>query len=290
MPAESMPSVIAPSRFQGLDAIELRSPDGARATVLLHGGHVVSWVPAGADEQIYLSPESAFAAGQAIRGGVPVIFPQFNTRGPLQRHGFARNKAWQMVLAQQRADEALAVLQLRDDAATRASWPHAFGLELRVRIGTAWLEITLSCQNQGHAPLAFTGALHTYLRVDTLAGVGLHGLAGLQYWDAAADTTQIQQEEWLQPGGDLDRVYYGVDRDLLLRESRGRHERRLQIHQQGFEDVVVWNPGAAKCAALPDMPADGYRNMVCVEAARITRPVQLAARASWSGMQKLSLL
>ena len=251
---------------------------------------MVSWVPAGADEQLYLSPESAFAAGQAVRGGVPVIFPQFNTRGPLQRHGFARNKAWQIVLAQQRADEALAVLQLRDDAATRASWPHAFGLELRVRIGTAWLEITLSCQNQGHAPLTFTGALHTYLRVDTLAGVGLHGLAGLQYWDAVADSTRIEREESLQPGGDLDRVYYGVDRDLLLRESRGRHERRLQIHQQGFEDVVVWNPGAAKCAALPDMPADGYRNMVCVEAARITRPVQLAARASWSGMQKLSLL
>ena len=87
-----MPSVIELSRFEGLDAVELRAPDGARATVLLHGGHVVSWVPAGADEQLYLSPKSSFAPGSAIRGGVPVIFPQFNTRGPLQRHGFARNK------------------------------------------------------------------------------------------------------------------------------------------------------------------------------------------------------
>ena len=38
----------------GQPAIVVRAPDGAQATVLLHGGHVVSWVPAGAEEQLYL--------------------------------------------------------------------------------------------------------------------------------------------------------------------------------------------------------------------------------------------
>lgn len=285
-----MPSEIALSRFQGLDAIELLAPDGARATVLLHGGHVLSWIPAGAQEQLYLSPKSGFAPGQAIRGGVPVIFPQFNARGPLQRHGFARNKAWQLLSARQGADGAQTVLQLRDDAASRTNWPHAFALELRVSVNAGTLEIALSCENTGDSPLQFSGALHTYLRVDALDASALHGLGGVRFWDAVADTTQVQQEEWLQPGGDLDRVYYSVRRDLLLRESRGQNERRLQIHQQGFDDAVVWNPGMEKCAALADMPADGYRNMLCVEAACIAQPVQLAPKARWAGLQKLTLL
>ena len=285
-----MPSVIEPSRFHGLDAVVLQAPDGARATVLLQGGHVVSWLPAGADEQLYLSPKSSFAPAAAIRGGVPVIFPQFNARGPLQRHGFARNKVWQLVSAQEETDQALAILRLSDDCASRASWPHLFNLELRVSVRAGTLSIALSCENIGSTPLAFTAALHTYLRVETLAATRVHGLADLQYEDAVSGTVQHQQDEWLLPGGDLDRVYGGVDRDLLLTEVRGPTERRLQIQQQDFGDAVVWNPGAEKCAALADMPADGYRSMLCVEAARITHPVQLAAGERWTGLQKLTLL
>ena len=285
-----MPHLIELSRFKGLDAIALHAPDGARATVLLHGGHVVSWIPAGADEQLYLSPKSGFAPGLAIRGGVPVIFPQFNARGPLQRHGFARNKVWQCVSAHQDADQALAVVRLQDDDTTRASWPHRFNLELRVSVRAGTLGMALSCENRGDDAFEFASALHTYLRVDALSATRLQGLSGLQYWDAVADTTQRQQEEWLAPAGDLDRVYYKVDRNLLLTEARNGGERRLQIHQQDFGDAVVWNPGAEKCAALADMPADGYLNMLCVEAARITHPVQLKPGARWAGVQTLTLL
>ena len=285
-----MPDAIPLSQFQGQDAIVLTTPDGARATVLLHGGHVVAWNPAGAGEQLYLSPKSGYAPGQAIRGGVPVIFPQFNARGPLQRHGFARNKPWQMVSARRASDHAVALLRLTDDASSRASWPHAFVLELQVRIAANTLEMRLSCRNTGATPFTFTSALHTYLRVDALSATRFHGLAGLPYWDAVADTTQTQQEEWLLPGGDLDRVYYGVQRDLLLHELRGAHQRQLQIRQQGFSDAVLWNPDAQKCAALADMPPDGYKYMLCVEAACIAQPVQLAPGERWEGTQQLQLI
>ena len=85
----------------GLDAVELRASDGASAVVTLHGAQVVSWRAAGTGgEQLYLSPRSAYADGTAIRGGVPVVFPQFSDRGPLVRHGFARSRPWRLLHAQ----------------------------------------------------------------------------------------------------------------------------------------------------------------------------------------------
>ncbi|MBW8778377.1 MAG: D-hexose-6-phosphate mutarotase, partial [Burkholderiales bacterium] len=39
------------TEFNGHPAVALQSSDGARATILLHGAHLVSWVPAGGQEQ-----------------------------------------------------------------------------------------------------------------------------------------------------------------------------------------------------------------------------------------------
>ena len=285
-----MPHAISLSRHQGMDAIELVAPDGARATVLLHGGHLLSWQPAGADEQLYLSPKSEFASGQAIRGGVPVIFPQFAARGPLQRHGFARTKPWALVSAEQGADDALAVLRLSDDAATRMFWPHAFELELSVRISGREIQIELACENKGEEAFEFTTALHTYLSVSDLDSTSLQGLTAMRYWDSVDEMEKVQRVDLLLPGGELDRIYHRVREEMTLKERLTTTERRLQIAQQGFEDAVVWNPGAEKCAALADMPADGFKQMLCVEAAAIETPLRLAPGESWAGMQTLTLL
>ena len=76
--------------FQGLPTHKLTLPCGDSLRVALHGAHVLSWVSQGR-ERLYLSPHSVMDAHAAIRGGVPVCFPQFNQRGPLPKHGFARN-------------------------------------------------------------------------------------------------------------------------------------------------------------------------------------------------------
>jgi len=289
-----MATPIALTRYQGLEALELLAPDGARATLLLHGAHLVSWVPAGGAEQLYLSPKSVFATGQAIRGGVPVCFPQFAGRGPLKKHGFARTKPWQLVSAEVGDDDALAVLRLTDDAASRMVWPHGFEAELSVRVAGQTLELELACENTGESEFEFTTALHSYLRLGTLGDASLSGLAGLHYLDAVTGQTQRQRSDLLLPGSpglqDLDRIYYQVGQPLLLTEQGEGPVRRLEIRQQGFADAVVWNPGAAKCAELADMPPQGYEHMLCVEAAAIEHPVRLAPGESWVGLQSLSLL
>ncbi len=273
------------------DIVELVAPDGATATLALHGGHLLSWRPANSPEQLYLSPRSEYASGKAIRGGVPVCFPQFAERGPLPKHGFARTLPWELVSRAVGKEDALAVLRLRDSDATRAIWPHAFELELSVRVSGKTLDIELACENNGEAALQFTTALHTYLRVADLDDVSVEGLAGLRYFDSIKQAEALQRMDLLLTGEkgvlDLDRIYFGVkEKPLLVAENR----RQVVIAQQGFDDAVIWNPGPERCAKLTDMPPQGWSEMLCVEAANIGRPIELQPGDSWVGRQSLSLL
>ncbi|MFG6456431.1 D-hexose-6-phosphate mutarotase [Roseateles sp. BYS96W] len=273
------------------DIVELVAPDGATATLALHGGHLLSWRPANSPEQLYLSPRSEYASGKAIRGGVPVCFPQFAERGPLPKHGFARTLPWELVSREVGKEDALAVLRLRDSDATRAIWPHAFELELSVRVAGKTLDIELACENNGEAALQFTTALHTYLRVADLDDVSVEGLAGLRYFDSIKQAEALQRMDLLLTGEkgvlDLDRIYFGVkEKPLLVAENR----RQVVITQQGFDDAVIWNPGPERCAKLADMPPQGWSEMLCVEAANIGRPIELQPGDSWVGRQSLALL
>ena len=94
--------------FHGSDALRLSSPDGSQAIVSLLGGQVLSWTTADGRERLYLSERSVFDGNAAIRGGVPVCFPQFSGQGTLPKHGFVRTKPWQ--LATQRCGDDYALL------------------------------------------------------------------------------------------------------------------------------------------------------------------------------------
>ena len=272
----------------GQPALTLKSPDGAQATVSLYGGHLVSWKPAGGEEQLYLSPKAVAGDGQAIRGGVPVIFPQFEQRGPdvsLPRHGFARNRLWMLDEHKQAADHAQATLVLQDDDSTRALWPHRFQLELTISIGGARLDMELHAHNPGETTWPFAAALHTYLAVSDLTTVRLQGLDGCHYHDSLMGGEATEDHPEKRFHGEFDRIY-SQGRNLLLRDG----PRRLTIESEGLEDAVIWNPGPEKCAALKDMPADDWQTMLCVEAARVFLPVTLGPGEEWTGRQTLSLL
>ena len=82
--------------FGQLPAVTIRAADGAQATVTLYGGHLVSWQTSDGQERLFCSRASSLDGSRAIRGGVPVIFPQFGARGTGMRHGFARVATWQL--------------------------------------------------------------------------------------------------------------------------------------------------------------------------------------------------
>jgi glucose-6-phosphate 1-epimerase len=270
----------------GLSLVPLRAADGAAADVYLHGAHVTSWRPVpGDDERLFLSARSEFRRGAAIRGGIPVIFPQFAAEGPLPRHGFARTATWSLDDVREDDDGAVvATLSLRDTAETRAIWDARFHATLDIRVGGHALTVALGAENTGPSPLSFTGALHTYLRVHDVARAEVVGLAGAQYRDSAERTTlRTEDAPVLRVTGELDRVYVGAPATLIVREPG----RALSVSTRGFPDVVLWNPGRKRAADLPDMQPGGERAMLCVEAAVVQTPVTLAPGARWDGSQTL---
>lgn len=276
------------TEIQGQPLIALQSPDGARATLSLHGGQLLSWVPAGGEEQLYCSPLSRAGAGAALRGGVPVIFPQFAAQGPGPRHGLARTRAWTCVQQESSAHDALAVLRLEDDADTLRAWPHAFALELTVRIAGARLEMELAVENRGEARFSFQAALHSYWRVQDLARVQIEGLQDRRYLEADTGLEGVQHSHRLEllPGKAIDRIVYGPAAPLRLVEQGEASTRRLVIETEGFDDAVVWNPGADH--GLADLPPDDWRHFVCVEAAQIDHPPVLEPGEEWVARQSLT--
>ncbi|MCY3000658.1 MAG: D-hexose-6-phosphate mutarotase, partial [Planctomycetota bacterium] len=106
------------------------------------GAHLARW-----RDGLFLSSRSRFERGQAIRGGIPLIFPWFGD-DPLQlgrgAHGFARRVEWRVLEREEHANGLRARLELRDDETTRALWPHRFRAELSVDAGDELaLELTV---------------------------------------------------------------------------------------------------------------------------------------------------
>ena len=254
--------------------------DGASARIHLHGGQLVSWLTPDGREQLFLSECAEYREGVAIRGGVPIVFPQFADRGPLPKHGFARIARWQ------RGPETRngrASLQL---ATGPAYWPHAFALELRIALVGPTLKLELEVTNTDSQPFAFTAALHTYLRVSGLSSVRLHGLDGLTYLDSTRAGEAIREtRSAVVFDGEVDRIYLGTQGVELSEPDRHR-----RVRQWGFPDLVVWNPGPEKSMALADLPPGGYLEMICLEAAAAVCPITLLPGTSWRGGQTIEVL
>ena len=271
--------------FQGQPCRRIRIACGDTVLVALQGAHVLSWV-SGGRERLFLSPANHWDGHTAIRGGIPVCFPQFNARGNLPRHGFARNLPWQPAQPLEHADHAQLDCTLTADDHTRAIWPQAFEAHLRVSITPGQLQVTLSVDNQGPTPLSFSGALHTYLALDDIGQARLSGLGGQAEWDALTDA-RAPADAALRFEGEFDRVYAAAAAPLLLAD--GAH--RLEIAQSPqWADTVVWNPGQIKCAGMADMTPDGFSRMLCVEAAQVFQPVGVPKAGRWQGWQRLRVV
>lgn len=272
--------------FSKLHFYRLRVREGSdveSAVIYLHGAHVTSWIPEDGEERLYLSKRAVYKPGKGIRGGVPVIFPQFSTRGSLPRHGFARTMSWRLADEGQRGGFRIATFVLEDDEATRAIWPHRFRVEYTVLVGGNALQMELRVNNTGESSFGFQGALHTYLAVGNIEAIDIDGLDGSPYWDATDHLAlKTQDQPKLRIAGETDRVYLDAPDVVSLNEG----ERTLHVEKTGFRDIVVWNAWHT-VSEMADMEPEDYRRYLCIEAAAVQHEITIEPGQFWEGSQTL---
>lgn len=258
------------------EVVSIIGPDGATATVARHGGHVVSWRTADGLERLFVSDRATIAAGAAIRGGIPVCFPQFAGLGPLPKHGFARTSTWTPV-----GPSTLAL-----DVGTDAwpGWPHPCRLTIDVVLGPSTLTTTLRVVNTGGEPFAFTGALHTYLACHDVTAVTVSGLDGRAIHGGAQVAGDVRFGDG---SSDVDLAVLEVTGPIRVDGLERPGGAAVVCTHSGFRDAVVWNVGSTLGVSMGDLGAGQWRNYVCVEAAAVGRAVLVEPADTWVGSQAL---
>lgn len=241
----------------------------------LFGATVTSW-RTGGEEVLFVSKESRFDNKTPIRGGIPIVFPQFGPWPLGPNHGFARSSMWTVKEPPAKTEDGnhTVLLTLEDSDHTRSMWNHKFQLSYRVTLKKSELLLSLSVVNKGDSKFDFTTLLHPYWSVPDVRNCKLSGCSGTTYIDKTKNCVECREErehvsvtEW------TDNVY--KDTENVHRLSGLSGSKTLVIEKKNFPDTVVWNPWSKIAEELKDFGSDEYPRMLCVEPGHVSRPVHL---------------
>jgi glucose-6-phosphate 1-epimerase len=242
----------------------------ATGEIYLHGAHITSWIPRGAEEVLFLSSQSQWQAGHAIRGGVPVCFPWFANKADdpgAPAHGFVRTKTWRFESIVQDSNAITVALAIESDESTRKWWPFDFRLVHSARFGSE-LSLELAVTNTGTTSFGCEEALHTYLKIGQIEMVRLRGLDTVHYLDKTDSNREKLQSGPLVIGSETDRVYLNTQHVVEV-EDKALH-RRLVVAKENSLTTVVWNPWVQKARAMADLGNGEWTQMVCVETCNVS--------------------
>ena len=252
----------------GLPKVVVSTPE-ASGEMYLHGGHVTSWKPKDMREVLYLSPNSLFVDGRAIRGGIPVCFPWFGDKADdpaAPAHGFVRTKDWQLEAVERTGTPVVVTMSTASDEGTRKWWPFDFRLGCRASFGQE-LKVELIATNTGSDAFTFEEALHAYFAVKDCEVATVRGLDGTRYLDKTDSYVEKSQVGDVRFSGETDRVYLETKSALALVDDAGK--RTTTVEKENSHTTVVWNPWSEKSAALQDLGADEWKNFVCIETTNV---------------------
>ncbi|VTN97971.1 aldose 1-epimerase family protein YeaD [Klebsiella pneumoniae] len=263
---ETISPVISRRQLDDLELIVIDHPQ-VKASVALQGAHLLSWKPAGEEEVLWLSNNTPFKQGVALRGGVPICWPWFgpSAQQGLPSHGFARNLPWTLEGHDEDDSGVMLTFALQHSAETMKLWPHEFTLYARFKLGK-----TCEIELEAHGEFETTSALHSYFNVGDIAAVKVSGL-GERYIDKVNNAEEGVLSNGVQTFPDrTDRVYLNADSCSVIHDDALNRTIDVVHHHQ--HNVVAWNPGPALSVSMGDMPDDGYKTFVCVETCCVTQP------------------
>lgn len=286
----------------------IRSANGYTAEIYTYGAHVTSWkIPNGEENLLFCSKEAIFSPPTAIRGGIPICWPQFSDLGPCKKqHGFARNSEFTITDSSTNS----VTMELRNEGEQNKTpgfsppdeFPQKFILICKVSLdqdGSLHQELLVQNPPTATESLRFTCALHTYFTLrngNEIKHAAVENLKGCRYLDSLQGRLEcVQAEEKVVFPGEVDRIYLGAPDTLKIlnggTEQKEKSATGFKIEKIAFSDAVVWNPHAAKAAKMSDFGNDEWKQMVCVEVAQAgSGAIALEPGNQWAGRQTLSLL
>ena len=255
----------------GLPLYIIENPLG-RMVICEQGAQVLSFIPAGKKDLLWLSPLAEFKLTKPVRGGIPVCLPWFgvNQRDKQKpSHGFARNVNWQLANIedaddpQQGACTRIEFVLEQFQQQPHSLFPYPFSARLTFLMSDS-LSVYLQLTNTGSESLPLTWALHSYHPVASITSTRVTGLDNCEYLDNTCGLARKQQSGDVVFNGELDRAYInaGNKQNII---SASPDNTSIAIEASGCSSAVVWNPGLEKAAAMQDMGAENYQKFVCVE-------------------------
>jgi len=253
----------------GLSKVRITCPE-AVGEMYLHGAHVTSWKPVGGEEVLFLSSQSRWAQGHAIRGGVPVCFPWFGGKADdptAPAHGFVRTRAWQLESIAQVGGAVTVSMFTESDEGMKRWWPAEFRLVHRATFGSE-LSLELAVTNTGGTSLRFEEALHAYHRVGNIEKTRVRGLDTVHYFDKTDSNRKKMQHGEIAIVSETDRVYLDTRDPIELEDPVLR--RRTRVTKENSRTTVVWNPWVQKAHSLSDFADDEWMQMICIESSNVS--------------------
>ncbi|WP_052433534.1 D-hexose-6-phosphate mutarotase [Sulfurospirillum arsenophilum] len=233
------------------------------ATVLRQGAQLIHFQLKGGEPLFWSAELSTFEKGKAFRGGIPLCWPWFGKAGS-PSHGFARLVEWDLLKHTQSEEGMQLLFELHDSAMTRAMWPYAFTIRLEMNLGRD-VELSLHVNAEKES----TAALHSYFTCKHINDVNVTGLGGIYTDSLQKGKSWESPDELLHVNQAIDRIYTQPEVKTILQEK----ERTISISHENHSDVVVWNPWVEGSANISDMKKDDYTKMLCIESARISKPL-----------------
>ena len=262
----------------GMIVIEIQN-NQASAIISLQGAHLLSWIPKGEEDVIWLSEDASFAPGKSIRGGVPICWPWFGAHGSTTKeanpdypaHGFARTTNWEVICTEDLdSDRTRITFITLPQAENVQMWPAETSVQFQLTIGKK-LEIELITHNNGSEPITIGQALHTYFNVGDVSNVLLHGLDNTDYLDKLEDFRLKVQHGPVTINEEVDRIYLDTTTECVIEDKTLK--RNIIINKCGSHSTVVWNPWQETAAKMGDLGEEGFKKMLCVESCNAAEDV-----------------
>lgn len=279
--------------------VTLDSDPTTSVTILKYGATIISWKDKGV-EQLWLSDAAKLDGSKPVRGGIPLVFPNFGKTKTkdhptfdLPQHGFARNSTWEF-LGKTKSDPLTIQFALSPDIANPeiyAKWQGKpdFTLIYNVGIAPESLNTTIEIENNGNEDFEFKWLFHTYFRVDDVEDIVVNNLTDEHCFDQLLATSYTEKSPMVNFTEEFDRIYRDIPQEKILQIIKLGHVQQ-NIHRQGLPDAVVWNPWTAKLKDMADFePKTGYLNMLCIEAGKVAEFKNLKAGEKWVGGQEFRL-